>query len=415
MSRPSIKLDAVVAGGGVAGLWILRRLRAEGYSCALLEANRLGTGQTISSQGIIHGGTKYALEARIGRAANAIAAMPGIWNNCLAGNGEIDLRAVRVLSSHQYLWSTASITSRLASFLAGKSMAGRVRRIEGSDRPIAFADPRYTGPLYRLEEPVLDCRTVLTALAETLNDHLLKIDWPNGIELGLAGESQHPVRIALRSPARRELELRARVLIGAAGPGNDALLERLGMAAIATQRRALHMVMMRWHRGELPMVYGHCIGASTIPLLTVTTHEMTGGDIVWYIGGEPAESGTDLGPVDQIARTRKRLARLMPWISTAGVSWATLRIDRAELAQPRGRRPDGPGLEIRGPVIMAWPTKLALAPRLADEVIKSLREAGIDPAGSAPRLPSDWPAPDVAQPPWEETRSWIDDRSVAPA
>ena len=53
--------DIVVFGGGIAGLWLLNRLRDEGNDAILLEADGLGAAQTLASQGIIHGGLKYAL------------------------------------------------------------------------------------------------------------------------------------------------------------------------------------------------------------------------------------------------------------------------------------------------------------------------------------------------------------------
>ena len=58
----TIKLNTVIFGGGIAGLWTLNLLKARGYTnIALLETNTLGHKQTGLSQGIIHGGIKYAL------------------------------------------------------------------------------------------------------------------------------------------------------------------------------------------------------------------------------------------------------------------------------------------------------------------------------------------------------------------
>ena len=62
-----MRLDVLVFGGGAAGLWCLDRLRRAGYHAILLESKAIGSGQTIQSQGIIHGGGKYALR-EIGRA-----------------------------------------------------------------------------------------------------------------------------------------------------------------------------------------------------------------------------------------------------------------------------------------------------------------------------------------------------------
>ena len=41
--------DIVVFGGGIAGLWLLNRLRDEGYNAILLEADGLGAAQTLAS------------------------------------------------------------------------------------------------------------------------------------------------------------------------------------------------------------------------------------------------------------------------------------------------------------------------------------------------------------------------------
>ena len=56
-----LPLDVLIFGGGGAGLWLLDDLAARGYRVLLAEAGDLGAGQTIASQGIIHGGLKYAL------------------------------------------------------------------------------------------------------------------------------------------------------------------------------------------------------------------------------------------------------------------------------------------------------------------------------------------------------------------
>ena len=72
----SYSTDIVIFGGGIAGLWMLNCLRNQGYQAILLETDKLGSGQTLASQGIIHGGLKYALNGALGGAANIISDMP---------------------------------------------------------------------------------------------------------------------------------------------------------------------------------------------------------------------------------------------------------------------------------------------------------------------------------------------------
>ena len=85
----NFKVDLVILGGGIAGLWLLNRLTSQGYNVCLLEAEKLGNGQSIASQGIIHGGLKYALDGAVSGATNAIATMPSHWRQCLAGKADV--------------------------------------------------------------------------------------------------------------------------------------------------------------------------------------------------------------------------------------------------------------------------------------------------------------------------------------
>src|SRR5688500_2310975 len=104
-----IEKDIVILGGGIAGLWLLNRLRDAGYSVLLLENSALGAGQTIASQGMIHGGLKYALGGALTGASEAIADMPQHWQRCLQGQGDVDLRGTQLLSDTYYLWPRNSM------------------------------------------------------------------------------------------------------------------------------------------------------------------------------------------------------------------------------------------------------------------------------------------------------------------
>jgi len=98
-----ISTDVLIVGAGVAGLWLNARLRRQGFSTVLVENATLGGGQSVKSQGIIHGGAKYALHGALTGASEAIADMPRRWREALAGDGELDLSGVRVLSQAHYL------------------------------------------------------------------------------------------------------------------------------------------------------------------------------------------------------------------------------------------------------------------------------------------------------------------------
>ena len=165
-TRNRIRVDVAIVGGGIAGLWLLNLLRGRGYSAVLIERSAFGDGQTIRSQGMIHGGMKYALGGVLTGASESIAAMPARWRSCLDGRGELDLRGVRVLSDRYYLWSANDSTlGQLAGFFASKVLRGRVRRLQRDALPTAFDNPQFRGVVYELDELVLDTPSLLAHLA----------------------------------------------------------------------------------------------------------------------------------------------------------------------------------------------------------------------------------------------------------
>ncbi len=391
-------VDVAIFGGGVAGLWLLARLRKQGYRAVLLESQALGAGQTRYAQGIIHGGTKYALTGKLTGSSEAIAEMPPIWRDCLAGEGELDLSAVKLLSPNQFMWSTESLTSRMAGFFASKLMRSRTRTVEGDDRPEIFRNPAFHGQVYRLEEPVLDTASLVHALAEPQREAIIKLDDPDAMQLS---KSERGWRIAAG-----DVSLTAQRVVFAAGKGNAALLEKCGRRAPAMQLRPLQMVMMRGSR-EHPLpgeLYAHCLGASANPRITITTHYDSEGRTVWYLGGQIAEEGVGRDHDSQVAAAKKELGDLFPWLDVSDVEWGLLPIDRAEPKMADGSRPDNVFADEQDGIITAWPTKLALSPRLAKVIIEKIEQGNVQATG-ADKLPT-WSHPGYAPLPWQEEERW---------
>ena len=387
------QLDIAIFGGGITGLWTLARLRRAGYRVALFERRAIGGIQSIASQGIIHGGTKYALTGRLTGSAMANGAMPGIWRAALDGTGEVDLRGVRVLASHQHLWSTGSLASGMAGFFAGKVMHSRMQPLAREEFPPPFDTPAFRGSLYRLEEPVLDPGSLAATFLERYGDTCHRLE-----EVPRFGRAPAGWRFEL--PSGDSVEARALVL--AAGRGNAELLDRLGRDAPKMQVRPLHMLMLH---GRLPLIHAHCLGASANPRLTVTSYPADGGRVVWYLGGQVAEEGVQRGRNEQIAAGRAELAELLPWLDLRDTQWATLSIDRAEIATPGGKRPDDAYVGECDGMFTCWPTKLAFAPRVADLVMEGLEGLGVAPTGGEVSLPG-LQRPSLARLPWDEVKEW---------
>jgi hypothetical protein len=66
--------------------------------------------------------------------------MPRRWREALAGNGELDLTGVRLLSDAHYLWSPGTLAGNLTSFFASKAVRGRVDQVKGDQLPPALQD-----------------------------------------------------------------------------------------------------------------------------------------------------------------------------------------------------------------------------------------------------------------------------------
>jgi glycerol-3-phosphate dehydrogenase len=355
----------------------------------LVESASLGGGQTLKSQGIIHGGAKYALHGALTGASEAIADMPRRWREALDGTGELDLAGVRLLSEAHYLWSPGTLAGNLTSFFASKAVRGRVDQVKGDQLPPALQHRDFKGKVYRLAELVVDVPSLLARLAELAGDGLL------------AGEHIQPLLengelAGLEVDGRR---IRAQRIVLSAGAGTQDLLKALGETQPAMQLRPLHMIIAKGP--SLKPLYAHCLGGGPKPRITVTTHPAANGEWVWYLGGDIAEAdGVARDPAAQIATARKELGNLLPWVDLGQVQWATLRVNRAEPAQSGLVRPDNAFLADRQRLLVGWPTKLALAPDFADRVIAALERDGIQPAPA--NVPADLPRPPLATPVWDE-------------
>lgn len=381
-----LDVDVAILGGGIAGLWLLARLKAAGYSALLIERDALGAGQTLASQGIIHGGLKYAIDRKPGQDSAALADMPARWRACLSGHGEIDLRGAKQAAESHLFWARRTLASRVAGFFGSRLVRGRVAALDQANWPQALRDPDHVGAVYALDECVLDTSSLLGALAKL---------HPDCIKAGSARVSDRGDHVVLDVAGRRVV---AGYLVSAAGAGNEALLLQLGLPPQAAQRRPLHQVLVEHAPAPL---WAHCFDTSDKPRVTVTTHYRIDGALIWNIGGLIAENGVRQSEAELITAARKEFAVLLPRLDFSRSRFAGFRVDRAEGSTPDGRKPDGPVLQRKGRILLAWPTKLALAPQLADQVLVDLPPS----SGTAQPDWPDWRAPGLAPAPWE-TVTW---------
>ena len=384
-----MQLDVLIFGGGAAGLWCLERFRSAGYHALLLESAALGRGQTIQAQGIIHGGGKYALRGvRDFAAVRATKEMPERWRQSLAGKIKPDLSGARVLSERCHLWlPRGSAIARVQSwgFMSVVAKAGLL-----STRPQSLPESAWPEALrgsalavYALAEPVISTGSLLESLA------LRQQKYIRSYEGSAIQFSEDEVRIA-------DTVLKPRSIVLAAGEGNADLMRKAGVDSNSMQRRPLAMVLLR---GALPPLFGHCIvGGKTH--LTVTTP----AEGLWQVGGEIAERLAHEQDDDTVRRKAlSEIRRRLPALDLARAEMAVYHAVRAEARMSDQRRPSGVHVGRAAPrIIVAWPTKLSLAPVLAEEVFTMVSKDLKQPGGYSDDGLPPWPTPPVARYPWED-------------
>jgi glycerol-3-phosphate dehydrogenase len=401
-----MQLDTLIVGGGAAGLWLLDELSRSGYSALLLEAGNLGGGQTVASQGILHGGFKYTLGGLLTRSASSIREMPTVWRESLQGSRDPDLTGTRIRAEACYLWRSDSVSSRLGMVAAQVGLRVVPRSVSDTERPEVLAS--CPGKVALLEEQVISPVSLLSCLAAPHQNRILRID----AEAGLAFEvdpSGWVRRVRVTNPLTGDvLELSPKQVVFTAGAGNAVLRKQIGRTETVMQRRALHMVMLR---GQLPRLNGHCVDGATTRA-TITSDVDSSGRTVWQVGGQIAERGVKMNELAIIEWARTELESVLPSLDLSQAEWGAYRVDRAERITATGRRPDTAQIVREQNVVTAWPTKLVLAPQLAEKIASIVRREGRGSASEV-SLPSDWPRPNIAPPPWETCPRWYDSLEIS--
>ncbi len=390
-------IDTVILGGGIAGLFTLSMLLEKGYSAVLLEKSALGSGQTIKSQGIIHGGTKYSLLGKQTEAQRQIAQMPTYWRKALSGGDESipDLSATEILAEKQLMWALPTLSSKVTGFFAGKLMRSHVDKLEQNQRPICLQDPQCQGSFYALDEPVLNVQSLIAAFVKKYGDYILT-DCQTVID-------GHHVTAKTQNNRYR---FHAEKIIFTAGEGNQTHLDK---AMGKQQLRPLRMVYAKVPK-DFGQLFIHILEASDKPRLTVSTYPSSADDSwIWYLGGNIAEKGADLAHEQTIELAKDELSAIFPWLDFSHVVFDSFLVNRAEgleKSQKLGSRPDTPTVFCQNEKIIAYPTKLALSPILAESVLEKMHSAPKHPIKYRHSEQSDKPQyfpgsiPRIADFPW---------------
>ena len=146
-------------------------------------------------------------------------------------------------------------------------------------------------------------------------------------------------------------------------------------------------------------IYGHCVGAAIKPLFSISTHKRKDNGLVYYLGGKIAEDGVNKEDNELIAEAKKLLKK-NTGLKLKGAEWQSIKIDRAEPEQKRGRLPDESFVKNFDKTILCFPVKLALAPQMAWAVREMLKKEKIKPRFKQSKI-QELPKAKLKEPFWE--------------
>ncbi len=320
MDRSTLVVDAAIVGGGIAGLWIAHLLSRRGLAVVVLEPRGVGGIQTLASQGIVHGGAKYALDGTASL-AGALKEMPDRWRACLGGSGEVDLRGVGVLAEK--------------------------------------IDIRIGDETLAVDDLVLDVPSLVRRLARPIADRIVAAPVSQD---ALVGDGAGIERIDLDT-----CSIHARVYVLAGGAGNTSLAQQAGFPDAPIRHRPLRQTIVRPRRSA--RVYAHWMSSrrDAEPTLTVISH---GSQL--SIGGTVADTGANRDEAAQIGLVKDLLRQAFPAIDVEAAGFKTFVAVRAEPATSVIRDLPDAYVARHGNCLLCLPVKLSLAPRLGDLALAEL-------------------------------------------
>jgi len=364
-----LNFDIVIFGAGISGLFLHNSLKSQGYNSLLISKGPIGGTQTLTSQGMIHGGQRYAIKGTKNN-PSSIALMPKRWEDCLSGKDIPNLKNTNILSSNQYMFASSGLGGKLTTFFATKAMKAKVELLKKENEfPDLFIEHNKTKEkLYKMYESVLDIKDIVKKLIDNFSDSIICTDKINYNYID--NKSLESVDILFNN---KEINIKAESYIFSAGEGNKEIADKVSDKQL-TQIRPLKQVLVKSLKHSF---YGHCITTDPRPRMTISAHPYKEG-FVWYLGGLVATKGVDLSDLDTIKFAKKELESIFPWINWEDKEWSTVYVNRAEPATETLKfLPTTPIIKEFNNIILAWPTKLTFAPALCDMVINKINNLNI--------------------------------------
>ena len=241
-------LDVLVVGGGITGVGIAHDAATRGLSTAVVEQRDLGSGTSSRSSKLLHGGLRYLEMLDFGLVREALQER-GLQLTRLAPHL---VRPVPFLYPLRHRWERPYVGAGLALYdgmaTFGKYEMGVPRHRHLFRRQVERIAPDLrtddlVGAIRYYDCQVDDARLVVT-IARTAASHGAHVATRTRVT-GFLREAGRVVGVrATDLESGRELEVRARVVINAAGVWTDEIQDLAGTGQLRVQAsKGIHLVV----------------------------------------------------------------------------------------------------------------------------------------------------------------------------
>jgi len=368
-----IELDVLIIGGGVQALWLLNDLNRLDYSAFMIARTPLGVGQTLHSHVYIHRGNLYTrveLAKRLRDVNDIWDKFDGITRSVRPPIFGTNLPMARYFTG---MWEEAGLYFR-----------------ECNAPEILQQGTLYRGKFFETGETWLDGEELMARLREPVRD-LIRYGEVRRIR---QNERKIQVEILIRN---QRFTFQPRVLVFAAGAGNQALLTKVSSTTRAWRSQVQGIQQLR--KSQMLVIKGSDLPEMTFifpeyPIFTVCRRH--GKEIVWIasfgvdeeIGSRqrialPADPPVDLKRLQSCLWQLHAIAPKL--FKMSGLQWGVYTGLKAERAEQGGRGviPNEEVVEDFGTdnLMAIWPTKLTLAPKASARAVVVIQNRNVAPSG----------------------------------
>lgn len=235
--------DLIVVGGGITGAGVFRRAVTEGFKTLLVEAGDFASGTSSRSSKLVHGGFRYLRNKQFDVTRESVRERE--WMLREAKNLVNPLGFLMPCYQDRHVNSQFAIGVVIYDLLAPKWQHNRYS-VKRMLRECPQLDcPELSGGYLYYDAEMDDARLVLHLLRAGVRAGGTALNYSK-VESLLKNHEQKVCGVALRDEVSgKEIEIKSKVVINAAGPWSDDLRSQIGAPARLRKLRGSHLIFSR--------------------------------------------------------------------------------------------------------------------------------------------------------------------------